>query len=452
MPLVQVASNSEEQSKDLLRVANAQGSREAREYYGLDCGATRTVLKDTGGRFEVTTASEASSEGDPTTFGIINESHHMTDSSGGKRVADVARRNVAKSPKQIQARVCEFTNAHLSNMGSVAEDSFIAWQKQQADDYPGARDILYDSTEAPPSTDIMTDKGRMAGLKAAYMDAPWADLPRLSAEMLDPRTSVPDTIRFYLNGLASEEDSWVEAAKFDELAEEIEIPERTKVALFLDCSKSEDATALIGCTLDYHAFELGVWERPKGRRGESWLAPREDVDSMVRWALEHYTVMWLGIDPGPAKDGDNEALYWAHMIDSLDRDFRAKLPCWSSPGREGSPVLFDMRLSAPNSRRRNFDFTKAAELVQGWVQDEGTAGPFRWDGSPTLRRHVHNAKARPNPWGTSLGKVTRDSLKVVDAATAMVGAVLGAKIAGTLAVKEDEKRYAPGRGRWGYLT
>jgi hypothetical protein len=451
MPLVQVASNSEEQSKDLLRVANAQWSRAAREYYGLDCGATRTVLRDSGGRFEVTTSSEASSEGDPTTFGVLNETHHMTESSGGAAVAAVARRNVAKSPKQIQARLVEFTNAHRPGMGSVAEASFGAWQKQHQDGYPGASDILYDSVEAPPSTDILTAEGRMLGLRAAYQDAPWADLERLSAEMVDPRTSVADTIRFFLNGLASEEDAWVEAARFDALADGArEVPDGTRVALFLDCSKSEDATALVGCTLppEYFAFELGVWERPRGRRGDSWLAPRDEVDSTVRWALAKYRVQWLGIDPGPAKSDSDEALYWAGLVDGLHRDLRGRLPVWATPGAGGNSVLFDMRLSSPGGGRRNWEFTKAAELVQGWVQDERESGPFRWDGSPILRRHVHDAKARPNQWGTSLGKVTRDSFRVVDAATAMVGAVLGARTAGNSGKTSGGR--TPGKGRWGY--
>ncbi|MCL1922794.1 MAG: hypothetical protein FWG15_02845 [Propionibacteriaceae bacterium] len=452
LPLVQIASNSEEQSKDLLRVANAMWSKAAREFYGLDVGATRTVVKDTGGRFEVTTASEASSEGDPVTAGIMNESHHMTESSGGKKLAAVARRNAAKSPSQIQARVIEFTNAHMPGMGSVAEDSFEAWQKQQALGYPGALDILYDSIEAPPDTDVLTAKGRMRGLKAAYMDAPWADLPRLSDEMLDPRTSVADAIRYYLNGLATEEDAWVDAAKFDALASQFLIEDDTPVALFLDCSKSEDATALIGCTLDYRVFEVGVWERPKGPRGMGWLVPREDVDSAVRDALNRYKVQWFGIDPGPAKDGDDEALYWAYMIDGLARDYRDSLPLWASPGVGGSPVLFDMRHSTSGSRKRNFDFTKTAELLQSWIDQEGESSPLRWDGSPTLRRHVHNAKARPNLYGTSLGKVTRDSSKTVDAATSMVGAVMGARLAGIAKTKTDAPKYAPGQGRMGYTT
>src|SRR5690606_32432777 len=37
MPLVQIASNSEAQSKDMLRVANGLLCQEARDYYGIDC-------------------------------------------------------------------------------------------------------------------------------------------------------------------------------------------------------------------------------------------------------------------------------------------------------------------------------------------------------------------------------------------------------------------------------
>src|SRR5690606_1717647 len=79
LPLVQVASNSEEQSKDVLRVANSMLSQYARDYYDLDCGETRTMIKGGRGRLEVVTASEKSSEGDPATFIMLNESHHMTE-------------------------------------------------------------------------------------------------------------------------------------------------------------------------------------------------------------------------------------------------------------------------------------------------------------------------------------------------------------------------------------
>lgn len=435
MPLVQLASNSEAQSKDLLRVVNAMLGAEARAYYTLDCAETRTLDKDTGGRIEILTFAESSNEGDPVTCSLLNETHHM-DTEAGRAVAAQARRNVGKSPASVQARSIEFTNAHRQGADSVAERSFEAWQKQQRKGYPGKVDILYDSIEAPPSTDILTARGRLAGLRAAYSDAPWADLERLSDEMMDPDTSVADAIRYYLNGLAAAEDAWVEPGAWDALADPSKgLVKGDAIAMFLDCSKTEDATALIGCRLsDLHVVELGVWFAPKGERGKGWLVPREQVDAMVRWADAEYAVAWFGVDPGPAKDDSESVLYWQALIDEWHQHFRKRVSVWATPGAGGSSVLFDMRLSQPGGGRRNWTFTKAAELVQKWVDEEGPVSvkagsppPFTHDGAPTLRLHVHQAKNRPNQWGTSLGKVTRDSKKQVDAAVAMVGAVMGAR-------------------------
>lgn len=432
LPLIQIASNSEAQSKDLLRVANALWGQAAREFYNIDCGETRTALRDTFGRIEINTFAEASNEGDPVTCSLLNETHHMT-TDEGHRVARQARRNVAKSPASVQARSIEFTNAHRSGGGSVAERSFEAWQVQQAARYRGKRDILYDSIEAPPNVDIMTEEGRMSALRAAYSDAEWADLERLADEMLDADTPVSDTIRYYLNGLAAEEDAWVDPGAFDALSDAtMSLAKGDQVALFLDCSKSEDATALIACRLrDMFVSEVAVWSKPKGwddKRDGRWQVPREDVDGRVRNAFATYRVEWFGVDPGPAKDdADKVALYWADLIAAWARDFRDRLKVWATPGPKGSPVLFDMRLSTPGGNQRNYAFTKAAELVQSWIDVEGPDAQFRWDGSPVLRQHTHNAKNRPNQWGCSLGKVTRDSFKLVDAAVAMVGAVMGAK-------------------------
>jgi len=433
-PLVQVISNSGEQSKDVLRVANGMWSRSAREYYDLDCGETRTVMRTSGGRFEVPPTAEGSGEGDPATFIALNETHHMTESSGGARVARMAYRNVGKSPASIQARVCEFTNAHRPGQESVAEKAFSSWQKQQASRYRGKRDILYDSIEAPPDTDIMSEDGRERGLRAAYMDADWNDIPRISAEMCDERTPVADTIRYYLNGLAAAEDAWVDPRKFDALARVEVVADREPIAMFLDCSKSEDATGLVAARLsDGHTFVLGLWQRPHGDRGKDWLAPRNEVDARVREAMARYKVTWFGVDPSPARDDENEALYWASMIDAWHRDFGKKLPLWATPGSViGHACKFDMRMSQRGGADRNKQFTEMAELVAEWIDEDrpdSAVPPFTHDGDPGLRMHVHNAKRRPNEWGVSLSKETRSSNKLIDLAVCMVGAQLGRRIA-----------------------
>lgn len=442
LPLVQIASNSEAQSKDVLRIANAMLSQDARDFYGVDCGETRTIVS-TGGRLEILTASEKSSEGDPATAIMLNESHHMTESSGGHRVAEVARRNVGKSPAALQARLCEFTNAHRQGADSVAERSYEAWQAQVSG-RAKRRDILYDTREAPPhmTVNIADDAARMAALAAAYADAPWADLERLSDEVLDPRTSVADSIRYYFNGLAAAEDAWVDPARFDSLAAPaLVVPDRDWVALFLDCSKSTDATGLVGCRLeDGHVFTLGGWQRPHGDRGKGWLAPRAEVDAEVRVAFDRYRVAWFGVDPSPARDDDDESLYWMPMIDRWHQDFAKKLPVWATPGAKGHAVKFDMRLSQPGGHERNRLFTESAMQTARDIDEDAT---LSWDGHTMLRLHTHNARRRPNQWGVSLGKVTRDSGQLVDLAVCMVGARLGRR----LVLNSKWRPGAAGKGR-----
>lgn len=427
LPLVQIASNSEAQSKDMLRIANAMFNAEAREFYGIDCGETRTILRD-GGRTEVLTASEKSSEGDPATFIALNESHHMTESSGGHKIAAVARRNVAKSPAALQARVCEFTNAHQEGMDTVAQQSYEAWQNQVSGRVH-KRDILYDSIEADPDTDLADYEQLIRALRQAYQDAPWSDLERIADEIInDTRTTEADAIRYYLNGLAAAEDAWIDPRKFDALARpDIVVADGDRICMFLDCSKSEDATGLVAVRLsDGHVFVLGVWQRPHGARGKDWLAPRHEVDATVREAFERYRVVWFGVDPSPAREDENESNYWMPLVDEWHRDFRRKLKIWATPGQTiGHSVKFDMRLSQRGAILRNQQFTEEAELTRTAIDEEGS---LTWDGDATLRSHAHHAKARPNQWGTSLGKRSRDSKEKVDLSVCMVGARLGRRL------------------------
>lgn len=147
-------------------------------------------------------------------------------------------------------------------------------------------------------------------------------------------------------------------------------------------------------------------------------------------------MVWFGVDPSPARDDEDEALYWAPMIDGWHRDFRRKLPIWATPGATlGNSVKFDMRLSQRGAVDRNRDFTEMAELLALIIDEDpdpdhpNKPPGMTHDGHPGLRMHTHNAKLRPNKWGHSLGKKNRDSKQLVDLAVCMVGAHLGRRIA-----------------------
>lgn len=424
MALVQIAANSEGQARDPLRVANAMVDREMSDEFGFDKGFTRTQIAN-GSRIELLTNSEASSEGDPATAVFLNESHHMKESSGGRALAGVARRNVGKSPGGL-ARVLELTNTHMPGEDSAAEDSFDAWQKQVSGQ-TRRQDILYDSREAPPHLSIHDERQLMEGLRAAYADAHWIDLERIRDEAQDTRVPLADSIRYYFSSLPTSEDAWVNPRKFDALAKPDEVVEEGEaIALFLDCSKSTDATVLVGCRIsDGHVMALGGWQRPHGDRGKGWLAPRDEVDATVMAAKDRYDVQWFGVDPSPARDDEDEAAYWAEMVDKWHQDFRDEkdgVLLWATPGAKGSAVAFDMRQSLPGGRERVRELTQVAEQTAAAIDDTGT---LTWDGNAMLRMHVHNARRRPNQHGVSLGKRSRDSHQLVDYAVAMVGARLG---------------------------
>jgi hypothetical protein len=425
LALVQIGANSEAQAADLLRVANAMVSQALAEEIGWDGGVLRSQCHD-GSRIELLTRSERSSEGDPATAIILNESHHMTHTSGGQALAAVARRNVGKSPGG-QARVLELTNAHLPGEGSVAEDSFEAWQLQTAG-RTRRTDILYDSREAPPALSLHDESELQEGIRAAYADSPWTDQDRIRDEAQDPRITLADSVRYYFNALPTNETAWVDPRRFDAGARaDVIVADRDPLALFLDCSKSTDATVLCGCRItDGHVIALGGWQRPHGDRGTGWLAPKNEVDAAVRAAIETWDIQWFGVDPSPARDDETEAQYWAPLIDEWHRDFREKVLVWATPGRErGNAVLFDMRLSAHGGLDRNRLFTEAAEMTAADIDEHAT---LTHDGDPMLRLHTHNARRRPNQWGITLGKQSRDSKRLVDYAVAMVGARLGRRL------------------------
>jgi hypothetical protein len=431
LALVQVAANSQAQAADVLRVANAMVSRKLAADIGWDPGTTRSQTS-TGSRIELLTSSEASSEGDPATAIALNESHHMTSANGGLKVAKVAQRNVGKSPADLQARMIEFTNAHQQGSDSRAERSYTAWQAQvSGKTRTGVVDILYDSIEAPPTVDMTVAESLRAGILAAYCDAPWADIDRLCDEANDPDTSVADLIRYYLNGLATAEDAWIDPGRFDALARPDEItPDREQIAMFLDCSKSGDATGLVASRLsDGHVITLAEWHAPHGwdaKRHGPYRIPRDEVDAKVRATFDVYDVAWFGVDPSPASDDDADSLYWMPLIDGWHRDFKDTVAVWATPGAQGHSVLFDMRLSQRGAFERMRLFTDMAEQTAQAIDEDGS---LTHDGHPLLRTHVHNARRRPNQWGTSLGKETRDSNKLVDLAVCMVGALLGRRIA-----------------------
>ncbi|MFD9893332.1 hypothetical protein ACFWY9_28640 [Amycolatopsis sp. NPDC059027] len=422
--LIGIGANSESQAKELLSVANALVSPELAREIGFTPGLIASASAQ-GSRIKVVTASERSAEGDPFTDGFLNETHHMTESNGGLKVARVMRRNAAKSPGG-RARIWEATNAHEQGGGSVGEKTYDSWQAQVSGKNRMA-DILYVSVEADPSLSFGDPESDALIVKQAYAHSPWIKQERILAEVYDEETTLADAIRFYANGVAATETAFIIPNAFDAQARTETVEPGTAIALFLDCSKSDDATALVGVRMsDGHIMQLGLWQAPKGahdpQRKKFWSVPRGSVDARVREVFETYRVAWFGVDPSPAKDDSDEASYWGSLIEQWHLDFSEQIPVWASPK---NAVLWDFRLSVPGGKERMRLFTEMCAEVREAIDEDGS---LTHDGSAALRTHFHNARTRSNIFGWAIGKETRDSPKKVDLAVAAVAALVGRRL------------------------
>ncbi|WIC90152.1 terminase large subunit [Arthrobacter phage VroomVroom] len=415
MPWIVIAGVSETQTENTMAAIRAMCEESALvDDYGLDVGMTRILLPN-GGKIVPITASSSTQEGARPSFAIMDETHHWTKSNGGKALAKVVRRNLAKS-RDGSARAIETTNAHEPGQESVAEASYLAW-RSVVEGRSKATGILYDTREAPDGIDLADEAAVVAGLKAAYGDASWLDLDRILAEVYDPDTPPEEARRFYLNQIVAAADSWITPhewalnRKADLAPLKLADPGKWKrdgdtVALGFDGSLTDDSTALVACRVsDGAVFLLGIWEKPEGPKGQGWEVPKDQVRDAVGHAFATLDVVAFFSD----------VAYWETDVDAWRDEYGERLKVKATTRHA---VGWDMR-------GHQMDTVRGIEAAHRAITD----GELPWNdhklmfGSSSgvkadeiLTRHMLNARRRPNRWGVSFGKESRESPKKVDAA------------------------------------
>ena len=360
----------------------------------LDVGITR-IFTSTGGRLHPITASAPTQEGARPTCALLDETQHWVSNNGGHKLAQVIRRNLAKS-RDGAARALETTNAHRPGDDSVAEQTHQAWLAQLEGRTRGAG-ILLDTREAPADTDLADEESLRAGLDVAYGDSEWVDRDRIVAEVYDPGTPPETSRRFYLNQIVAASDSWVAPAQWDaNSVDDLALQPSDRVTLGFDGGRSDDATALVACRVDDGGiFLLGLWERPDGPQAAGWTVDRGQVRDLVDWAFATFDVAAFAAD---------EAL-WQSDIDAWAEKYQHQLAVRASTRHPVGLYMTD-----------NSDLTRATEALHTAIVHR----ELPHNGDRALARHVHNARRRPNRWGVSFGKEHRESLRKVDAVSAMV--------------------------------
>lgn len=408
VPWVNLAGVSETQTQNTMTVVLAMlEGAPAMDEYDLDPGITRVFLDGGRGRLLPITASSSTQEGARPTFAVMDETHHWTESNGGWKLAKVIRRNLAKS-RDGSARSIETTNAHEPGHESVAEQSYqdhLAIQEGRAK----SSGVLYDSREAPfaETADLGDEAAVMAGLAAAYGDATWVDLERIRDEVYDPSTPPEEARRFYFNQIIAAADSWADPADWEaNFREDLAPLKRSEpgewrkadtVTLGFDGGRTDDSTALIACRVsDGVPFVLGLWEKPLGPAGVGWEVDHPAVRETVDHAFATLDVIGFFSD---VKE-------WETDVDAWRDEYGERLLVKATTKHT---VAYDMRA-------HQADTTRAVEALERAIRDREAPHV----GDPRLTRHVSNARRRPNRFGVSFGKETRESPKKVDALAAYV--------------------------------
>lgn len=415
---VQIAAVSLDQTKNTMKIFPGLVPAETRRHFGIQIGKQNVWARGDAAQIEAVTASPLAIEGGRPKLIIRAETQNWNSSNGGHDMAGAMEGNAAKSEKGAPARILDICNAYRPGEDSVGQRQREAWDDTQGDDAKAMEyGLLYDSLEAPPEAPL-TAEAAPAVVEAVRGDSVWLDAAgRILKSILNPLNSPSESRRKWYNQVTAAEDAWTEPNEFDPLKDETVVVEPgEEVAMFLDCSKSDDATGLVGVRMsDGHVFTLGMWQKPPGKRGEGWLAPREEVDGVVAHTFEKYRVVAFFGDPSHTLDDETQDSYWDLLFDKWHREYRGRLKIWASgtKGGKGHAIMFDMTDRA-NSRA----IAEAASFTLREIQD----AEFTYDGDARLRRHVLNARRYPVAGFVSIAKDRADSKNKIDLAVCMVGA------------------------------
>jgi hypothetical protein len=425
MPLVQIAATAATQTQNTMRYVRAyaaKGSHVA-SFYNLDVGKTQ-YYRVPEGTLEVITSSVSASEGAESTFVVEDEQEHWRPGNNGPQLAATIEDNLAKSG----ARPLGTSNAWSPGQESVAEAMWAAWiaQEEGRTQALGTR-ILYDAVIAPPKVELADPVALQEALEVVYEDCDWkyphepdpdrpGDARRVPGSKPDVHpilrriyhvASLPsDSKRKYLNRPEAPELSWVTTEQWEAMYDPARVvAEQEDVVMFFDGSRTRDATALVGCTLeDGHIFTIGIWE-PDRSKGQS--VDMNSVDLAVARAFRTWNVVGFFGDV-------NE---WESFVKvEWPRRYGDQLKVRSVVGgQDPQPIAFDMR---GQGHGRSRQFTAACELVRAEIKE----GLFTHDGHPVLARHVANAREYENRYGVAIAKESRDSVLKIDGCVCTIGA------------------------------
>jgi hypothetical protein len=364
-------------------------------------GLTRVFLPQ-GGEVRPSTAASASRDGGKESLAVFDEPHLYVQPELRQMYRTVDR-NLRKR-KAAAPWALLTTTMYQPGEDSVAE-RLHQRARMIAEGKVRERRLLFDHREAPAEVDMADMDAMVAALREVY--GPFADALDLEgiveSEFWNIEKDPEESRRYFFNQPTGARDAWTTHPEWEACAQpDIAVGLDEPITMFFDGSKSDDATGLVGCRVsDGHLFVLGCWERPPGKDGDGWVVDRGDVDRVVRKTFEERQVLAFWGDVAEFES----------YIDAWALEFGERLLIPATVGRSAHQVAWDMRGHVR-------DFTEGCERAEVDIKER----ELTHDGDPRLRRHVLNARRRPNRYGVSISKENRESPHKIDLAVCAIGA------------------------------
>jgi phage terminase large subunit-like protein len=193
----------------------------------------------------------------------------------------------------------------------------------------------------------------------------------------------PTFRRFSMGTWTDEAESWIPRAVWEACASSRTSTPDVDVVLALDGSFSQDATVVVGCTVEEtpHVWLEAIWENPNPG-DDTYRIPVIEVEDTIREACKRRNVLELTADP----------YRWQRSLAVL--------------GDEGIPVS-----EFPQSPSRMTPATTS-------LAEAAANQTLTHSGDAALARHVAHAVLKVDSRGTRLQKEHRNSHRRIDAAVA----------------------------------
>ena len=487
-PWIQVLGTSKDQTTNTMSYLQGLFTDEAKKHYRIE--VNRSIIWALGytARIEAVTSGWRSREGNRPSFLVKGEPQHWVEANDGPEVAKVANRNIAKmaGAEQKRSHVLAITNAYDPQIESHGQDLREEYESGSEE----GEVILYDSIEAPEDVPLLPNYTRLDErgnriaeyethpgqdeevlvppdrktivvhlrwlLERLRGDATWLDPNETAKEILRPNQDIAEMRRFYLNSIVTGDAAYLTKSDIDATihpllaaARKMEkgspddilrlgwsiVGAHEPVVLFFDGSKNDDSTAIVGCRVsDQYVFLVGLWEKPRGKRGETWLSPRAEVDNRFREACQTFNVVAAWADPSHTKDDASGTRYWDGIIDGWHELLQEKVQknLWAQQGGERtSAIMWDM-----TSPAHQVTFSEAVVRFA----DEMDSRTVLWDGHPGLRTHMLNGYRGMGQHGAVVRKPKRGGTRKIDALVCTIGAKMLARLVAIKGVEVEEEK------------